>query len=29
MIGAGTNIGAGAITCNYDGVHKHTTHHRR
>ncbi len=25
VIGAGTNIGAGAITCNYDGVHKHTT----
>ena len=25
IIGAGTNIGAGAITCNYDGVHKHTT----
>ena len=24
-IGAGTNIGAGTITCNYDGVHKHTT----
>ena len=24
-IGAGTNIGAGAITCNYDGVHKHRT----
>ncbi len=24
-IGAGTNIGAGVITCNYDGVHKHTT----
>jgi bifunctional UDP-N-acetylglucosamine pyrophosphorylase/glucosamine-1-phosphate N-acetyltransferase len=24
-IGAGTNIGAGAITCNYDGAHKHTT----
>ncbi len=24
-IGAGVNIGAGAITCNYDGVHKHTT----
>jgi bifunctional UDP-N-acetylglucosamine pyrophosphorylase/glucosamine-1-phosphate N-acetyltransferase len=25
IIGAGTNIGAGAITCNYDGVRKHTT----
>ena len=25
-IGARTNIGAGVITCNYDGVHKHTTH---
>ncbi|HEV2576801.1 MAG TPA: bifunctional UDP-N-acetylglucosamine diphosphorylase/glucosamine-1-phosphate N-acetyltransferase GlmU [Acidobacteriaceae bacterium] len=25
IIGAGTNIGAGTITCNYDGVHKHTT----
>ncbi|HEY4009342.1 MAG TPA: bifunctional UDP-N-acetylglucosamine diphosphorylase/glucosamine-1-phosphate N-acetyltransferase GlmU [Acidobacteriaceae bacterium] len=25
IIGADTNIGAGAITCNYDGVHKHTT----
>ena len=24
-IGAGVNIGAGAITCNYDGVHKHKT----
>jgi bifunctional UDP-N-acetylglucosamine pyrophosphorylase/glucosamine-1-phosphate N-acetyltransferase len=24
-IGAGTNIGAGVITCNYDGVHKHRT----
>jgi bifunctional UDP-N-acetylglucosamine pyrophosphorylase/glucosamine-1-phosphate N-acetyltransferase len=24
-IGSGTNIGAGTITCNYDGVHKHTT----
>lgn len=24
-IGAGTNIGAGAITCNYDGAHKHLT----
>jgi bifunctional UDP-N-acetylglucosamine pyrophosphorylase / glucosamine-1-phosphate N-acetyltransferase len=25
VIGAGTNIGAGAITCNYDGVDKHLT----
>jgi len=24
-VGAGTNIGAGVITCNYDGVHKHPT----
>jgi bifunctional UDP-N-acetylglucosamine pyrophosphorylase/glucosamine-1-phosphate N-acetyltransferase len=24
-IGANVNIGAGTITCNYDGVHKHTT----
>ena len=24
-IGAGVNIGAGVITCNYDGVHKHMT----
>jgi bifunctional UDP-N-acetylglucosamine pyrophosphorylase/glucosamine-1-phosphate N-acetyltransferase len=24
-VGEGTNIGAGVITCNYDGVHKHTT----
>lgn len=24
-IGDGTNIGAGTITCNYDGTHKHTT----
>ena len=24
-IGDGTNIGAGTITCNYDGVHKHGT----
>jgi bifunctional UDP-N-acetylglucosamine pyrophosphorylase/glucosamine-1-phosphate N-acetyltransferase len=24
-IGAGTNIGAGTITCNYDGVLKHRT----
>lgn len=25
-IGAGVNIGAGTITCNYDGTHKHDTH---
>jgi bifunctional UDP-N-acetylglucosamine pyrophosphorylase / glucosamine-1-phosphate N-acetyltransferase len=25
VIGMGVNVGAGAITCNYDGVHKHTT----
>jgi bifunctional UDP-N-acetylglucosamine pyrophosphorylase / glucosamine-1-phosphate N-acetyltransferase len=25
VIGAGVNVGAGAITCNYDGVHKHVT----
>jgi bifunctional UDP-N-acetylglucosamine pyrophosphorylase/glucosamine-1-phosphate N-acetyltransferase len=25
-VGAGSNIGAGVITCNYDGVHKHKTH---
>jgi bifunctional UDP-N-acetylglucosamine pyrophosphorylase/glucosamine-1-phosphate N-acetyltransferase len=25
IIGEGTNVGAGVITCNYDGVHKHTT----
>jgi bifunctional UDP-N-acetylglucosamine pyrophosphorylase/glucosamine-1-phosphate N-acetyltransferase len=24
-IGEGTNIGAGTITCNYDGVHKYKT----
>jgi bifunctional UDP-N-acetylglucosamine pyrophosphorylase/glucosamine-1-phosphate N-acetyltransferase len=24
-IGEETNIGAGTITCNYDGVHKHKT----
>jgi len=24
-IGAGVNVGAGTITCNYDGVRKHTT----
>ena len=24
-IGSGTNIGAGTITCNYDGVHKYRT----
>lgn len=26
QIGAGSNIGAGTITCNYDGVNKHSTH---
>lgn len=25
FVGAGTNIGAGTITCNYDGVNKHET----
>jgi bifunctional UDP-N-acetylglucosamine pyrophosphorylase/glucosamine-1-phosphate N-acetyltransferase len=25
VIGSGVNVGAGVITCNYDGVHKHTT----
>jgi bifunctional UDP-N-acetylglucosamine pyrophosphorylase/glucosamine-1-phosphate N-acetyltransferase len=25
IIGSGVNIGAGTITCNYDGVHKHLT----
>jgi bifunctional UDP-N-acetylglucosamine pyrophosphorylase/glucosamine-1-phosphate N-acetyltransferase len=24
-VGAGSNIGAGTITCNYDGVNKHKT----
>jgi len=24
-VGAGTNVGAGTITCNYDGVQKHKT----
>jgi bifunctional UDP-N-acetylglucosamine pyrophosphorylase/glucosamine-1-phosphate N-acetyltransferase len=24
-VGPGVNIGAGTITCNYDGVHKHAT----
>lgn len=24
-VGAGSNIGAGTITCNYDGIHKHRT----
>src|SRR5262249_40835144 len=24
-IGQGVNVGAGTITCNYDGVHKHKT----
>lgn len=26
FVGAGSNIGAGTITCNYDGVNKHETH---
>jgi len=25
VIGEGVNVGAGVITCNYDGTHKHTT----
>jgi len=25
-VGEGTNVGAGVITCNYDGVQKHITH---
>jgi bifunctional UDP-N-acetylglucosamine pyrophosphorylase/glucosamine-1-phosphate N-acetyltransferase len=25
-VGAGSNIGAGVITCNYDGEQKHRTH---
>src|SRR5579875_2373014 len=25
IIGSGENVGAGAITCNYDGANKHTT----
>ncbi len=25
VIGAGVNVGAGTITCNYDGIHKHQT----
>jgi bifunctional UDP-N-acetylglucosamine pyrophosphorylase/glucosamine-1-phosphate N-acetyltransferase len=25
LIGKNTNIGAGTITCNYDGIHKHQT----
>ncbi|KUG28588.1 n-acetylglucosamine-1-phosphate uridyltransferase / glucosamine-1-phosphate n-acetyltransferase [hydrocarbon metagenome] len=24
-MGAGTNVGAGTITCNYDGTNKHAT----
>jgi bifunctional UDP-N-acetylglucosamine pyrophosphorylase/glucosamine-1-phosphate N-acetyltransferase len=24
-VGSGVNIGAGTITCNYDGVNKHVT----
>jgi bifunctional UDP-N-acetylglucosamine pyrophosphorylase / glucosamine-1-phosphate N-acetyltransferase len=26
LVGKGANIGAGTITCNYDGVNKHKTH---
>ena len=26
VVGANVNIGAGTVTCNYDGVDKHTTH---
>ncbi|PIE07615.1 MAG: bifunctional N-acetylglucosamine-1-phosphate uridyltransferase/glucosamine-1-phosphate acetyltransferase [Rhodobacterales bacterium] len=26
FVGAGANVGAGTITCNYDGVFKHHTH---
>jgi bifunctional UDP-N-acetylglucosamine pyrophosphorylase/glucosamine-1-phosphate N-acetyltransferase len=25
MVGEDVNVGAGTITCNYDGVHKHVT----
>jgi bifunctional UDP-N-acetylglucosamine pyrophosphorylase / glucosamine-1-phosphate N-acetyltransferase len=25
VIGSGVNVGAGVITCNYDGIHKHQT----
>ena len=25
VVGAGVNVGAGTITCNYDGIHKHLT----
>jgi bifunctional UDP-N-acetylglucosamine pyrophosphorylase/glucosamine-1-phosphate N-acetyltransferase len=25
-LGAGANVGAGTVTCNYDGVSKHHTH---
>src|SRR5262249_11390224 len=25
LVGAGANVGAGTITCNYDGYHKHAT----
>ena len=25
-IGQGVNVGAGTITCNYDGIAKHATH---
>ncbi|PJE79481.1 Bifunctional protein GlmU [invertebrate metagenome] len=26
VMGEGVNIGAGTVTCNYDGAHKHQTH---
>jgi bifunctional UDP-N-acetylglucosamine pyrophosphorylase/glucosamine-1-phosphate N-acetyltransferase len=26
QVGAGVNVGAGTITCNYDGANKHVTH---
>lgn len=26
VLGANVNVGAGTITCNYDGTHKHPTH---
>ena len=29
VLGAGVNVGAGTITCNYDGVSKHRTANRR
>ena len=28
-IGEGVNVGAGTITCNYDGINKHKTSDRR